>query len=383
MCRTLMTFAPHRPSVVSALVLATVAAACGGAKPPPPAAVPAPAGTDILKAPASQCVIEADAGKDDTLSYVGNLWVDGSPVAHTSELGAVEKVKLSLTEKDPLGFIDITTDKFVLHMYYPMAMPTYYGKTLVVRDKWLRYDALTIAAPSAVLGADIAPHTELHDWVVAEPTRFGEADGFHVPCSNVTPFAHPPAADLAPDGTEPQPALLIAKPPIVLSDDAGKPVASLAVPADKNAPERAVLLLQKKAHQVLIRFDAGRALRAQGWVAASAVKLGGGTIGLGNRTNSVHREIKYTYLKCMQDAPIWVTTVDGTRAIGHLRAERPVRGVLNTDTGDFRMDLGADDQWSPTPPAGKAPRKGSPADPYIPKNGQTGICGEVAPPAGR
>lgn len=371
-------------SCVVAIAGLLAVSGCGGAKPAAPQSVKAPAGTEILKAPPSACSIEADAAKDDTFSYVGNLWVDGSAVAHTSELGAVEKVKLTLLEKEPLGFIDLVTDKFVLHTYFPIAMPAYYGKAPIVRDGWLHYDVLSIQTPAAVSGADFAPHTELFDWVVPEASRFGEPDSFKVPCANATPFLRAgggPSAELAPDGTKPQPGILSAKPPLALLDDSGKSVANLEFPAEKTAPERHVLIVQKKKNLVQVRFDAGRALRGEGWVPASAVKPDTRSTKPGFSAGPTHRKMQYTYLKCMQDAPIWVNTVEGTKAIGFLRAEHPVRGAFHADTGDFRMDLGSDEQWSPGTP--KPPQKGSPVEPYVPKSAQTGICGEVAPPAGK
>lgn len=314
-----------------------------------------------IDVPSSACTIDVAAASGSNAAFgIAHVYVGAARIAHARSLGALRRVRLVFREEKPgVVFVAIDGDVVSIVGGVPLQVGTtddlvLYPRTRVLRDGWLDYDRLSIAR---IGKSTLGPTTELDPSVVPASTTT-----FDVPCTELTPF----------DGSRPEPAFTheLRGKAIALEDEQGKELATVEAetpipPAPGQTKGRTegkpVAVLAQKGQRTKIRFEAGRRLHAEGWVASRSVKAASwGGLGYGTGTG---RMPKLDELTCERDVPLWADVQGTTFAVGTLHAHRTVSGKLD-DKNDFRVDLGSGARVF----GSAQPKKGDPVDPYVPRH---------------
>jgi len=372
----------------------------------PPAYVPitkpAPAErrARAVELPSAPCVVEGEPRANAAHGWLGisHLYVAGVPVAEVRSLGTVTRVRLVFPEGKPgLAAIELESDVVRARGSVPTRTKTTDDVVLAPRDRalragWLEYGSFHVAGvsgasatmggsapqapqvtrPATLRSASLEPVTELPAWVVPAP---GFADApFLLPCAELTPF-HEGREDPPPD------AELLGK-TVVLTDDAGRAVATLdaetVLPPEKPgkpATKTGVpVVIQKSARgRTKVRFAIGPRLHGEGWVESRFVKKSSwGGLGFGSGRG---RGPKTLALTCDGDVPLWIAVKDELFEWGTLRAGKSIRGLRGGD-GDFRVMLGGNPFFGRPAKAGAD----APPDPFVPKESLGGCHEADSPP---
>jgi hypothetical protein len=331
-----------------------------------------------INVPSSACTIDVAAPSPSASSKparglvgLAHVFVGAGPIAHARSLGALRRVRLVFVEEKPgLAIAAIDGDTASIVGAVPLNVGTtddlvLYPRTRILRDGWLDYAQLSIAQ---VGKSTLGPKTELDPSITP-----ASAASFEVPCTELSPFGaafDAPIADHELRGKA-----------ISLEDEQGKKVATIDAetlmppfPGETKGQVvgKPVVVLARKGNRTKVRFEAGRALHAEGWVASRWVKASswGGLAGYGTGTG---RPAKLDELTCERDVPLWADVRGTTFAVGTLHANRTVSGKLD-DKNDFRVDLGSGARVF----ASAQPKKGDPVDPYVPRH-ELSACSDPRP----
>ena len=342
---------------------------------PPPATSGEPARSPVpIDVPTSECTIDVTAPGSAGPFGVGHVYVGAAPIARARALGDLRRARLVFREEKPgVAFVAIDGDTVSILGAVPLHVGTtddlvLFPRTRILRDGWLDYARLSIAF---VGKSTLGPKTELEPGLTP-----AAAAPFDVACTELTPFG-----------------VVTSEPPldhelrgkaISLEDEKGKKLATidaetLMPPARGEAKShvvgRPVAVLAKKGSRTKIRFEAGRDLHAEGWVASRWVRASSsGLVGYGRGAGSAP---KLDVLTCERDVPLWVDVQGTTFAVGTVHAHRTVNGKLD-EKNDFRVDLGSNARVFASSP----PKKGDSVDPYVPRH-ELAACSDPRPKATR